>query len=100
VTIATRRDVHADTSKSSRATIGKVNLLGHGSTLQQQRDVRREASAMRVSILIILLAATSACSVKSERVEQTRPATTTQQTTTVAAPAGPAVTTTTTTPAR
>jgi hypothetical protein len=55
---------------------------------------------MRVSILIFLLAATSACSVRSERVEQPRPATTTQQTTTVAPPAGPAVTTTTTTPAR
>ena len=55
---------------------------------------------MRAFILIFLLATTSACSVKSERVEQPRPATTTQQTTTVAAPAGPAVTTTTTTPAR
>ena len=55
---------------------------------------------MRASILIFLLAATSACSVRSERVEQSRPATTTQQTTTVAPPAGPAVTTTTTTPAR
>jgi hypothetical protein len=55
---------------------------------------------MRVPILICLLAATSACSFRSERVEQPRPATTTQQTTTVAPPAGPAVTTTTTTPAR
>ena len=55
---------------------------------------------MRVSILICLLAATSACSLRSERVEQPRPATTTQQTTTVASPVGPAVTTTTTTPTR
>ena len=55
---------------------------------------------MRASVLIFLLAATSACSVRSERVEQSRPAATTQQTTTVAPPAGPAVTTTTTTPAR
>ena len=56
---------------------------------------------MRVSILVALLVATSACSVRSERVEQPRPATTTtQQTTTVVPPAGPAVTTTTTTPAR
>jgi hypothetical protein len=62
--------------------------------------ILKEASAMRASILIALLAAMSACSVRSERVEQPRPATTTQQTTTVAPPAGPAVTTTTTTPAR
>ena len=55
---------------------------------------------MRVSILICLLAATSACSFRSERVEQPRPAATTQQTTTVASPVGPAVTTTTTTPSR
>ena len=55
---------------------------------------------MRVSVLIFLLAATSACSVRSERVEQPRPATTIQQSTTVVPPAGPAVTTTTTTPAR
>jgi len=55
---------------------------------------------MRVSILIFLLAASSACSFRSERVEQPRPATTTQQTTTVASPVGPAVTTTTTTPTR
>ncbi|SEO31543.1 hypothetical protein SAMN02990966_01628 [Rhodospirillales bacterium URHD0017] len=55
---------------------------------------------MRVSILIFLLAATSACSVRSERVEQPRPVTTAQQTTTVAPPVGPAVTTTTTTPGR
>ena len=55
---------------------------------------------MRLSVLIFLLAVTSACSFRSERVEQPRPATTTQQTTTVAPAGGPAVTTTTTTPAR
>ena len=55
---------------------------------------------MHITILVCLLAATSACSFRSERVEQPRSATTTQQTTTVAPPAGPAVTTTTTTPTR
>jgi hypothetical protein len=55
---------------------------------------------MRVSILVALLLI-SACSIRSDRVEQPRPATTTtQQTTTVSPPAGPAVTTTTTTPSR
>ena len=55
---------------------------------------------MHVWLLIVIVAAVSGCSVRSERVVQPAPATTTQQTTTMVPPAGPAVTTTTTTPAR